>query len=364
MQNRKLSLKINLIHLSVICLLASLLIAFPVFAEGKKPQKRLTPVVVSQAKTQLISPTISVPGTVVSKQQSELPAEIAGRLTWVAGVGTEVKKGEAVARLDSKLFRLKVAENKAALKREKAKLAYLEKELERQNELIQGNFSPKTEQEKVRLDYDVAVSELAVTRAKVNVDQEMLRQYVIRAPFDGVVINRLKREGEWVASGDSVSILSNPDNLEIIARVSEISIRYLRVKNQLNVKKLEDELFGDIRAIVPVGDSQSHLYEMRLDVSGGSWMAGQVVRIDVPTGEARDVLTVHRDALVMRSSGTSIYRINSENKAEKIAVTTGIASGKYIQVIGNLAVGDNIVIRGGERLRPGQEVRATADKSS
>jgi len=350
--------------LLIVCAFLCASLVLPAFAEEKGPRKRLTPVVISEARIQYISPTISVPGTVVSKQQSELPAEVEGRLTWVADVGATVKKGEAVARLDSKLFRLKVAENKAALKRDKAKLVFLEKELERQQQLSKSDFSSKTEQEKVRLDYDVALSELAVTNAKVEIDEEILRQYEIRAPFNGVVIARQKREGEWVGSGDSVSTLSNPDQLEVIARVSEISVPFVQVKNKLRVLRSSDARSGDIRAIVRIGDAQSHLYDMRVDVVGKDWMAGQAVRVEVPTGEAREVLTVPRDALVMRSSGTSIFRINNENKAEKISVSTGIASGEYIQVIGDLSAGDRIVIRGGERLRPGQEVAASLDKRS
>jgi len=349
---------------SFVCAFCCVMLVQPVIAAEKGPRKHLTPVVISEARTQFISPTISVPGTVVSKQQSELPAEVAGRLTWVADVGTTVKKGEAVARLDSKLFRLKVAENKATLKRDKAKLVYLEKELERQKLLSKSDFSSKTEQEKVRLDYDVALSELAVANAKVEVDEEMLRQYEIRAPFNGVVIARQKREGEWVGSGDSVSTLSNPNQLEVVTRVSEISVPFIYVKNKLRVVRSSGVMSGDIRAIVRIGDSQSHLYDMRVDVTGKDWMAGQVVRVEVPTGEAREVLTVPRDALVMRSSGTSVFRINDENKAEKISVSTGIASGEYIQVIGNLSAGDRIVVRGGERLRPGQEVKASMDERS
>ena len=111
-----------------------------------------------------------------------------------------------------------------------------------------------------------------------------------------------------------------------------------------------------MRTLVPVGDLQSHLYELRLDVNVENWLAGQDVRVAVPTGAPRAVMAINRDALVLRRTGISVFRVNSDNKAERIDVTTGIASGDLIEIKGAVNAGDKIVIRGSERLRPGQDV--------
>jgi len=352
--------KINKLNFqkTLLLLWLSLLVLLPVQAEQKKgPPKRLTPVVISEATEQFLSPSIEIPGTVISRQESELPAEVAGRLIWVADVGTKLQWGEPVARLDDTLYRLKAAENNANVQREKARLRYLEKEVVRLEELIKGDFSTKDVLDKMQLDRDVAFSELVVAKAKTKVDEETLKRYVVRAPFDGVVVTRAKREGEWINSGDTVLTLSNPKRLEIEARVNEKSVRFLKVGDKLTVYRGPEKLIGVVRTVVGIADEKSHLYDVRIDVFDKSWMAGQVVRVQVPTGKARKVLAVPRDALVMRRSGTSLFRLNDSNAAEKVNISTGIASGDFIQVEGNLAPGDRVVIRGGERLRPGQEVK-------
>ena len=61
--------------------------------------------------------------------------------------------------------------------------------------------------------------------------------------------------------------------------------------------------------------------------------------------------------MVIRQSSIIVYRINSENKAEPITVTPGISNVSHIQVIGNINENDKIVVRGNERLRPGQAVQ-------
>ena len=324
------------------------------------PGGRATPVAVNAVEQKHIAPTVMVPGTIVSRQEAELPAEVAGRLVWVADVGTRIKWGEPVARLDDTLYRLRASENKASLAREQARLGYLEKELARIKELSLGEHTSKTQLEKLQMDRDVASTEVSLIKAKLQVDEETLSRYVVRAPFDGVVTDRVKREGEWINDGETVVAFSNPKSLEIVARVPERSITNLKAGDTVLVQKDNERFTGKIRTLVPVGDTQSHLFELRVDLKAEHWLAGQDVRVAVPTGAPRSVLAIHRDALVLRRTGISVFRVNGENKSERVEVTTGIASGDLIEINGgDLKAGDMIVVRGSERLRPGQDVQIT-----
>ena len=62
---------------------------------------------------------------------------------------------------------------------------------------------------------------------------------------------------------------------------------------------------------------------------------------------------------MLRRDGTTVFRILADNSAERISVETGIAEDDFIEVIGAVRPGDAIVIRGGERLRAGQQVTPT-----
>jgi hypothetical protein len=93
------------------------------------------------------------------------------------------------------------------------------------------------------------------------------------------------------------------------------------------------------------------------------WSAGQGVRIAIPTAASRPATVIPRDALVLRRDGTTVFRILDDNTAERIAVETGMAEGDFIEVIGDIQPGDAVVIRGGERLRAGQEVTPTQQVS-
>ncbi|MDH5691913.1 MAG: efflux RND transporter periplasmic adaptor subunit [Gammaproteobacteria bacterium] len=334
---------------------AAILLPSELFAAGP-PGGRESPVSVAVAQNTLLSPSVLVPGTVVSRFSAEVPAEVEGRMVWVAEVGQSVKKGEAIARLDDKLYRLQVMENEAAYKREKARLAFLDQELQRAKELVEGAFASKSHIDKLRSDRDVAESEYAVVSAKLQFAKEMLARYQVIAPYDGVVTERKRRVGEWVRSGDTVVAFSNPSRLEIEAHVTEQTVTNINVGQTLKVKTNEGMKDATVSAIVPVGDRQSLLFDLRLKVQG-AWRAGQAVRVSVPTGSAREVLAIPRDALVVRRSGMTVFVIDNENKAQRVSLDVGIAGGELVEAIGSLKVGDRVVIRGGERLRPGQQVK-------
>ena len=89
-------------------------------------------------------------------------------------------------------------------------------------------------------------------------------------------------------------------------------------------------------------------------------MSGHAVRVSVPVSRPKMVVAVPRDALVIRQKNVSVFRINQDNIAEFVAVKTGLSEGESIEVIGDIKPGEQVVIRGNERLRPGQKVTLQA----
>ncbi|MDH5229566.1 MAG: efflux RND transporter periplasmic adaptor subunit [Gammaproteobacteria bacterium] len=341
----------------ILCVCCVLPLTLSYAEDKKKKGPPAAPVVVAEVAQTLLAPSVLISGTVTARQRAQIPAELAGRVTWVADVGSKIQQGQVIARLDDGLYQLEVLELQASLKREAAKVKFLEQEMIRIKELSKENFAAQSHQDKLQSDLEIGKSEYAVVKAKARLAQERLDRLQLRAPFNGVVANHLKRRGEWVANGESVVLFSNPGDLEIEAQVSENSVNHIRQGDKINVKIGEENHQADVRAIVPVGDQRSLLYDLRLAIKGSQWRAGQAVRVLVPTGAPRMVKAVPRDALVLRRTSTSVFRIVDQDTAQRVEVTTGIAAGDLIEVNGDLNPGESVVIRGSERLRPGQKVR-------
>jgi RND family efflux transporter MFP subunit len=317
-------------------------------------------VVVVKATHTMLAPSVDVPGTVISRFDSRLASELDAKLVWIAEVGTSVKEGETVARLEDFTFKLYEMEAAAEVTREQARVKFLKSEVQRLEKLALQNNAAKSLLEKTESDLAVAESEETIARARLGMAQVAMHITEIRAPFSGVVTERLRSMGERLQVADEVIRLVDPTSIEVVARAPLNTINYISVQDELELHNDYRDGMGTVRTIVPFGDPQSHMFEVRLNVDADVWVVGESVRVPMPTSAAREVLAVPRDALVLRREGASVFRVNDDMTVEKISVITGLGAGTLIEVIGEINAGDTIVIRGAERLDTGASVQISS----
>lgn len=324
-----------------------------VMAQGQMPAANVR---VAKASMQFIAPETIVPGTVVSRNDAKLAAEVTGRLLEIADVGTAVAEGDVIARIEDTAIRLKKEELQAEVERARARLKYLESEEARYVQLAKSNLTAATKLEETLSDRDVSRGDLQVAKSRLAQVEDQLSRTMIRAPFGGIVVERLMMPGERVDTGENIVRLVDQQHLEVIARAPLEYYPYVRPGQQLSLKTESTVISGMVRTVVAVGSENTHLFEIRLDIEGGRFPVGQTLRVSVPISNPRETLVVPRDALVLRPNGVSVFILDGEQKAKQVMVTTGIGSADQIEVSGDLADGDIVIIRGNERLRTGQSV--------
>ena len=334
-------------------LLAVLLLA-PVLATAQMGGPAL--VRVAPAALRDIAPVSMVPGTVVSRNDARLSAEVPGRLTEVLDVGTRVQKGDPVAVIEDTMLKLRNTELKAQVRRAESSLRFLENEEQRFAQLADSNLAAVTQLEQTRSDREVALGDLEIARARLEQNEDQLARTRILAPYDGVVVERLMMPGERVVEGGNVVRLVDPNNLEVIARAPLEFYSFVRPGQELDLQAGNVLHNGTVRTVVAVGDLNSHQFELRVDLEGSPFPVGQTLRVSLPVSDSREVLTVNRDALVLRSEGQSVFVVDEDNTARQVQVRIGVGQGENIEVVGDVRPGDRVVIRGNERLQPGQEV--------
>ncbi len=314
---------------------------------------------VSEARITELAPTIELPGTVASRFDARLAAEVAGRLVAIADIGERVEKSQPVAEIHDVPFKLQEEEGKGEVARAKNRIAFLAREVERLRKLAAQNVAAKSLLDQTESDLQSARADLRIASARLGQAQVQLEFTRIRAPYSGVVSERFKMLGERVSVGEEVVRLVNQDTIEIVARAPIDSVGFVAVGDTLPLFNSRASGDGAVRTLVPVGDPRTHMFEVRVDVPASDWRIGETVRLVVPTQIPQSVLAVPTDALVLRRDGITVFRINGENKAERIAVETGVSSNGWVAVSGQISEGDKVVVRGAERLQPGQEVSIT-----
>ena len=298
-----------------------------------------------------------IPGSVVSRSDARIATVIPGRVTWIAEVGTRVRQGEPLARLDDTLPRLRVEDLRAQVARASAQHDVASSQLERFNRLAATQVLSASQLEDARAQREVSGDDVTRATAQLRQAQYEIDQSVIRAPFSGVVSERFIQRGEYLQTGAATVRLVNTADVEARATASLDLAANVHVGQAVSVRDHGIEKSGTVRTVVPVGDDRSRQFEVRVTIPGAEWLVGTPVEVSLPSSAARTAVMVPRDALVIRQNRSYVLRVTRSDTVEELDVTPGAGIDGSIEVRGALSPGDRLVVRDGERLTPGQAVR-------
>ncbi len=186
------------------------------------------PVVVDRALISHLAPSVDVPGTVVSLNDARLASELEAKLNWIADVGTEVSEGDTVARLEVITFRLYEMEAESRVAKEKARVTFLQSEKGRLQQLAEKNLSAKSQLDRVISDLAVAESDVWIAEAQLGQARVAMHVTQIRAPFDGIVTEKLRNIGERLKVADEVIRLVDPNSIEVVARAPLNTVNFIK----------------------------------------------------------------------------------------------------------------------------------------
>ena len=117
---------------------------------------------------------------------------------------------------------------------------------------------------------------------------------------------------------------------------------------------------ASVRAVVPEENPLTRTRRVRFtpgfDASAMNLAVNESVTLFIPIGAGEDVLTIHKDAVIHRDEKTWVFVVDGEGSALLREVTLGDALGGCFQVTSGLEPGSLVVVRGNERLLPGQKV--------
>ena len=349
------------VSLKRIVLVASII---PVLAGSVSAQEGPPPAIIetSTVTSERITESVELAGTVRAILDSLVASEVDGRVAdRRVDNGDRVSKGQALIRLDS----ARVDKSLAFARAEKDEVAALLELAERQERRARELY----EDEVVSIhDLDEAVSNrqslegrLRGIEVRIASIEDDIARTQIRAPFSGVVTEIHTEVGEWISQGDPVVRLSNLNKLEIQLAVPE---RYFPLLTRGDAATATIEaipgvtLDGKIFALVPRADSDARTFPVivRAPNPGGVVGAGMLARVSLSLASGPDVLLVPKDAIVRQAQRQMVFIVEGD-AVRAVSVRTGRATGSRVEVMGELAAGDEVVIRGNERLAPGQKVR-------
>ena len=347
---------------------------------GKRGRRGPAKVIVDLVTEGTAIETVQVYGRVIAQQKGIIAARTRGAVEAVkVRVGDRVKKGDIIVKLISSALiaerDLKSAELKeftAKIRTVGVQLALAKQELKRLQRLRKSSaFSLARYQDKLR---DVERSQSALIEAKARREQAKARLRIaninltnakILAPFNGVIISRAVEVGDYVSLGAAVVTILNENSFEIEAEVPANRLGGLNNGRVIDVKPEFGRPFkASVRAIVPQENALSRTRVVRLlpnFVKPNLTIASnQSVVLHIPSGASKKALTVHKDAITQRRGKRVVFVVKETKgglRAQMRTVKLGEAFGLRFEVLKGLKSGEQVVIRGNERLRPRQRIK-------
>jgi RND family efflux transporter MFP subunit len=314
---------------------------------------------VATARTAHVAPHTWIPGSIVSRDDARIAGIVAGRVLWIAEVGQRVAAGGALARLDDTVVKLRVADLQAQVARAQAQAELSHTQLERYQSLAATKIYPASQLDEARAQLEMAQHDVSRLTAQLKQAQYETEQSEIRAPFSGVVTERFAQRGEYLQVGAAVVRLVNTDDVEVRATAALAFAGNVKPGLVATLRVGGEERRGKVRAIIPVGDDRSRQFEVRIALAKAPWPVGTAVEVSVPTGADRTAVVVPRDAIVIRQSHSYVMRVAHNGTVERREVESGSAVEDLVEIRNGVSAGDRLVVRGAERLEPGQSITIT-----
>lgn len=319
------------------------------------------PVVVAEVREGGLTDAWVFLGEVRPLLAAELAAGADGEVKRVdVRVGDRTQAGQLLLELDTSLVRARVAAARASQVEGAEELAQAERERQRA-ERLGHTILPEAEIER---DVSRAQSLDARTKrlhASAREAKAELGRHRVIAPFDGVIAARHVDPGDWVAPGDRVLELVDDTKVEIIVagsaelahRVDPGSKAWVRSGS----KRVEAEITGVVRALDP--STRTSTLRLVPDEVPSWLIAGSSVEVVFTIERMNEGVVVPRDALVLGAVDTRIFEVIDDQVQPIVVQVVATAKDEALVVADGLAAGKRVVIRGNERLRPGQAVTVT-----
>lgn len=330
-------------------------------ATKEVPQKQGQPPSPVSAETIEAQPFVenrSFFGQVRAVSDANLGAAESGRVTAVrVDAGDTVKKGQILVELDDQLARVQLNEAKANRDQTDSRTEQAKFEVDRYEKLREELVVSELEASRKISEAQTLKAVAEGDAARVARESEMLRRHRITAPFDGTVTERRVDAGDWLNAGQVALQLVTSGHVEVEVRAPAFMLDALESLEKVTIVYGKSRVAARVASSVDALDPVTRTALLRVTPEGEApglrVGAGVDVEFDVV---ARDGINLPRDAIVYGVAQPRVFLLVGE-KAESINVEILATSGDRALVRGEgLKVGQRVIVRGNERLRPGQAV--------
>ncbi len=330
-------------------LLCGLFLSQIIFAKGALVE--VTPLTKGE-----VNPLQEFMGNVKFSKKSVIAAQNAGLVKKVNfEVGQKVKKGKVLVQIDSDLLQAQINAARSNLKNAKAKMNNAQKDYLRYKKLLETNTITQKEYDDIFLKNNSSQSNVEVLEARLKELEIKYEKNKIKAPFDGVIIEKNTNLGEWSKSGQTIATIVDVSKLEFIFNVPLSVINGLKIGNEYDILLSGKTIKAKLDAIIPSGDKLTRTFPVRFKATLQNVFVfdGQEAKVKFSKNSKKVAFILPRDAVIKRFGKDVIFIVDDKSIVNMMPVQiVGFIGNKVAINAKGLVEGMQIVSKGNERIFP------------
>ena len=306
---------------------------------------------------------VTAVGEIIATHHAVLAAEVDGRVTeLVVEEGSAIAADEPILLLDPAKRKLELDSAKARLAEAVAQVENDRRQLARQQELVEKRIASQSSLDDAETKLRLAEAKLNAARAALGVERRALREATVRAPFDGLVVERKVSLGEYVRMGEPLVEVVSLNPIEVEFRVAEVDSSFVRLGQTVDVTVApypERHFRATVTVISPTIDPGTRTLRVKaaLDNEEGLLRPGLFARADLGLSTREGVALVPSEAVLQRVDGSVVFLLEDGKRVRRRKVEIASFQEGNVAIEEGLAEGDEIVVRGQVDLVDGQSVR-------
>jgi len=306
-----------------------------------------------------------VPGAVVSDQKAQISSRLIGYIKDLnVKVGQKVERGEVLFSIDSTDVKSQITQAQAGYQQALAALEDAKLDNDRFTKLFKEDSVSKQQFDKIKLQYSVAQENLAAAKSGLDQAKSQLSYANVRAPFTGVIVEKLANQGALASPGQPIVVIENLQSISVQTEVAGELFAVLRAGDEASVliDGQAEALAGTIYTLVSAANPQTRTHTVKLSLPPiNNVNSGTFARVSFKRGE-RQTIMVPSSAIVVRAGIAGVFVVN-EGKANFSMVRPGMSMNGMTEVQAGLNLGERIVINNNQSLLNGDIVE-TVDSTN
>jgi len=338
----------------------------PVKKAGAQEKSRVTfPVEVAPVATRALIYTLNAVGSIDAFEKVQVTARVSGVVDRVLfAEGNLAALNQVLVEIEPERYKLAVESAQATYDKAVASKADAEAGLKRRETVINQTpgLIPGEELETWRTKVRLAAADVSQTQAALNQAKLNLRDAYVRAPFNGIIQTRTVQTGQYIQVGTVLATLVRRDPLLLRFSIPERQAAELRPGQLANfkVRDNEKEYASKLVHVAAAADEGTRMVAVTAEIRDTSDMAlrpGAFAEITIPVSAPREAPVIPQTAIRPSERGFIAYVVENDTAMERIlAIGMRTADGQA-EVLSGIKVGEFLVVRGAEALRPGAPVR-------